>query len=635
MWAIVDYQDLAGYFLRLEEISKRLELTGILVEMFDELKPNEFEPVAYLLQGKVAPDWEGIELGLAEKLILKALVRAGGLDAKNPDAVKGVQATYHNLGDLGLAAEHLLGQASKSKQTGLMAFGDEAEAAQHSIGEVFETLRQIANVAGKDSQSTKQSMLEKLLADSSPLAARYIVRAVAGRARLGVADMTFLDALAAWHLGRGVQSVTTMEADDRTEHERVRAHLESAYDVTSDLSRIASILATEGLDAIGQLNVAMGVPLRPMAAERLKTLGEILTKHDGRSALETKYDGLRLQCHIPANGPVRIFSRRLEELTDQFPDVQAHLRKAVSADDVIVEGEVIAMDFETGVMRPFQDISRRRGRKTGLGEDTRQESALSSGAAASTNMMDEIPVAVFLFDCLAIDGNSIMDQTYADRRAALSDAFEFNERVRLAAMEICEDEGAMESTFLRAVDEGGEGIMCKSLDGIYKAGNRGFDWIKYKTDYTEDLVDTMDLVVVGAFNGRGRRAGWYGALLMACRDPSTGKFSSVCKLGTGFDDETLKTLKDRFAPDVSQEKPPEVDSEMTPDVWIRPTTVMEVQAAEITLSPIHRTAWGQHRADSGLAARFPRFTNRWRDDKSPDQATTVEEMVAMYEAQAR
>ena len=617
----MEYQELAAQFARLEGTSKRLELTGILVELFDAIQASEFEPVAYLLQGKVAPDWEGIELGLAEKMILRAIADESGR--------ADITALYHDTGDLGLAAGQALTRSSSPKQASL--FGSDAPTVQ----EVFDRLKAIAAVTGAGSQDKKLNLLRRLFRDTTPLECRYIVRTVAGRARLGVADMTFLDALAAWHLGRGVRSVTAMEADERTEHEQVRARLERAYDVTSELARVAAILATDGLDTVDRLDVTLGVPLRPMAAERLKTLGEILEKHDGHSALETKYDGLRLQCHIPASGKVRLFSRRMEELTDQFPDVQEFLRGAVQQRDVIVEGEVVAMDFATGRMRPFQDISRRRGRKTGLGEDARQESALQEGGAITATMMDEVPVAVFLFDCLAVAGRSIMDRSYVERRDALQDAYGFTDRVRLAAMEVCEDEAAMEAAFLRAVDEGGEGIMCKTLDGAYKAGNRGFDWIKYKTDYTEDLVDTMDLVVIGAFNGRGRRAGWYGALLMACHDPDTGTYQSVCKLGTGFDDETLKGLKERFKDDVVQEKPGDVDSTMVPDVWIRPRTVMEVQAAEITLSPVHRCAWGQHRPDSGLAARFPRFTDRWRDDKGPDQATSTAEMVDLYEAHGK
>lgn len=190
----------------------------------------------------------------------------------------------------------------------------------------------------------------------------------------------------------------------------------------------------------------------------------------------------------------------------------------------------------------------------------------------------------------------------------------------------------MESFFLQAVADGAEGVMCKALEAPYKAGNRGYDWIKYKTDYTAELVDTMDLVAVGAFYGRGRRAGWYGALLMAAYDPDTDTYASVCKLGTGFDDATLMTLKDRFETYASTERPRDVDSVMVPDVWLRPAIVMEVQAAELTLSPTHRAGWGTVKPDAGLAARFPRFTV-WRDDKAPEQATTVQEIRRMYELQ--
>lgn len=632
----MEYVELAAFFSRLEETSKRLELTGILVEVFDAISAAEFEAVAYLLQGKVAPDWEGIELGLAEKMILRAIADESGRTD--------IQALYHDVGDLGLAAEQSLVGAGGTKQASL--FGSDAPTVQ----EVFDRLRAIASVEGSGSQDKKLALLRKLFRDTTPLESRYIVRTVAGRARLGVADMTFLDALAAWHLGRGVRSVTAMEGDERTEHELVRQKLERGYDVCSDLARVAQTLAVDGLDAVDALQTTPGVPLRPMAAERLKTLGEILEKHDGRSAAEYKYDGLRIQCHVTPDD-VRLFSRRMEELTDQFPDVQAHLRDALQCQNVVVEGEVVAMDFATGAMRPFQDISRRRGRKTGLGTDRISSEArigeegappiaVSRGkggkeAAKQGLIEEEVQVAVFLFDCLAVDGQSIMHLPYEERRARTPKTLALGDRVRESTMAICEDEAAMESFFLQAVEDGAEGIMCKSMAGPYKAGNRGFDWIKYKTDYTEDLVDTMDLVVIGAFMGRGRRAGWYGALLMGCRDPDTGTYSSLCKLGTGFDDATLMGLKDRFADLVVQEKPAEVDSGMTPDVWIRPGIVMEVQAAEITLSPIHRTAWNTYRPDSGLAARFPRFGGRWRDDKSPEQATTVDEMATMYEAQSK
>ena len=614
----VDYARLVAFFERLEGTTKRLERTAILVEMLEAIPSAELEAAVRLMQGKVRPDWEGIELGLAEKMILRALGEATA--HKEADVVR----TYQQAGDLGEAARLLLEGATSQQAT---LFGPEPLTVQ----DAYDRLLHIAKVEGAGSQDKKLALLGKLLSDASGDEAKFLIRTVAGRLRLGVADLTFLDALTAWHLGRGVRSVTDMEDDERAEQEETRARLERGFDVTSDLATVATTLAAHGLDAVDQLHVTHGVPLRPMAAERLKTVEEILEKH-GSSAVEYKYDGLRLQCHVTPDD-VRLFSRRMEELTDQFPDVQQFLKASLKGASCIVEGEVLAVDLETGRLRPFQEISRRRGRKTGLGEDARKEAAFGEGTATAT-MMDQIPVAVFLFDCMAVDGTSTMHQAYAERRARIDDLFALDERVQLATMQMCDEPGAAESLFQQAVQDGAEGIMCKAPEAPYKAGNRGFDWIKYKTDYTEDLVDTMDLVAIGAFYGRGRRAGWYGALLMAARDEDTGRFASVCKLGTGFDDATLIGLKDKFADHVSQEQPTEVDSDMVPDVWFAPAIVMEVQAAEITLSPIHKAAWDTYRPASGLAARFPRFT-RWRDDKAADQATSVAELATMYEQQGK
>lgn len=640
----MEYARLAAHFDRLEHTSKRLEIAAIVVDILDELDKEDFRAFALLAQGKVAPDWDGIELGLAEKTVLKVIQQVSGI----ADPV----ALYHEVGDLGGAAERALGggeqgrddagtPAAPATKRQATLFGPEPM----QVRDVFDRLLAIAKTEGAGSQTKKQQLLGKLLADASPLEARFIIRTVAGRLRLGVADMTFLDALAAWHLGKGVRSVTEMDEAERAEHEDIRRRLERAYDRTSDLALVAATLAADGLAGVDALDITIGVPLRPMAAERCKTIAEILERHSGRSMVEHKYDGLRVQAHIDAgtgpNAPsVRLFSRRMEELTDQFPDVQAALLAAFTGTSAIVEGEVVAMDTATGAMLPFQAVSRRRGRKRGLGGDeavTTLEGAAGTRSSGEGDITAEVPVAIFLFDLLAVDAADRMAEGYASRRAALVDSFTFGDAVRLSTMRECGDEASVEMAFQEAVNDGAEGIMCKAAEGPYKAGNRGFDWIKFKTDYTAELVDSMDLVVIGAFYGRGRRAGWYGALLMAAYDPDDDIFRSVCKLGTGFDDETLKGLKPRFedAGLTSAEKPANVDSEMTPDVWIVPEVVMEVEAAEITLSPIHRAAWGRYRDASGLAARFPRFTGRWRDDKGPKDATDIGELGTMYEAQTK
>lgn len=600
------YSELAAAFERLEATSGRLGMTSILVELLPKVPAAEMTAVVRLLQGAVAPDWEGLEVGLAEKQILKVLAIATGASAKAGDSLTAIEALYREKGDLGLAAEDLLKRVSGRKQASLFGAGSGL-----TVPEVFATLTSIANTGGAGSQDAKQRLLSKLLLDATPLEARYITRTVAGRLRLGVADMTFLDALAAWHLGKGVKSVTEMEDAERAEHESVRARLESAYDLRSDLAAVASELARGGMEAVDRMGILLGTPVRPMASERLKTLPEILEKMDGRVAMEYKYDGLRVQAHVPKKGKVRLFSRRLEELTAQFPDVVKAIEEHFPARDCIVEGEAVSVDDE-GRLRPFQDISRRRGRKTDLDQ-----------------MAKEIPITLFLFDLIALDGESTMHLSHEDRRRKLETLVPRHGPIRLSTLVEAKDAEGMEQFFDTAVVDGAEGIMCKDPRAPYKAGSRGFAWVKFKTDYTEALVDTMDLVAIGAFHGRGRRAGWYGALLMAAYDPATQTWPSVCKLGTGFDDATLESLKPKFKPHLSEVQPKAVDSGMVPDVWFDPHLVMEVQAAELTLSPTHRAGWDRIRPGAGLAARFPRFTGRWRDDKSAKQATTVEELVKM------
>ncbi|MHB8632411.1 MAG: ATP-dependent DNA ligase [Thermoplasmatota archaeon] len=594
------FSQLASFFRRLEEVSGRLEMTTILVELLGEVPVGEMVAVVRLLQGSVAPDWEGLELGLAEKQILKVLAGVAGRP------VVEVETRYHEVGDLGLTAEAILSHHA-SRQASLV------ERTSLTVPGLFSQLTAIAHMGGSGSQAAKQAALTQLLVASEPLEGRYIIRMVAGRLRLGVADMTVLDALAAWHLGRGVKSVQDMEEGDRQEQVALRRELERSYDLCSDLAVVAHALAAGGPKAVAKLGIRPGVPVRPMAAERAATLGEIFTRMQGEVGMEYKYDGLRLQAHIPRSGsPIRFFSRRLEEVTPQYPDVARALEAHFRGRGCIVEGEAVAIDAD-GHLRPFQDVSRRRGRKADVEE-----------------VATEIPITLFLFDILADGDENVMGESHLERRQRLEALCPKDGPIRLSKLKVAKDVEGMELFFDEALEEGAEGIMCKDPRAPYKAGARGFAWIKFKADYDESLVDTLDLVAIGAFYGRGRRAGWYGALLMAAYDPEAGRWESVCKLGTGFSDEVLKGLKGRFSALVSQERPAAVDGGLEPDVWFRPEIVMEVQAAELSLSPVHRAGWGRFREGAGLAARFPRFTGRFRDDKGPREATTVAELAGIY-----
>jgi len=316
---------------------------------------------------------------------------------------------------------------------------------------------------------------------------------------------------------------------------------------------------------------------------------------------------------------VRLFSRRLEPITDQYPDVIARLRDNKRAESAILEAEAITRDPETDELRPFQELIRRK-RKHGV-------------AAAA----EAFPISLAVFDLLFVDGEDLTRRDYPARRARLAQVVSAQPRFQLAEQQIVSSVPELEAYFDLAISAGTEGVVCKSLapGSVYQAGARGWQWIKFKRDYVATMVDTVDLVVVGAFHGRGRRAGTYGSLLLAAYDPAADLFRTVTRCGTGFKDEELAALPELLAPFGLPHRHPRVDAKMNADVWFVPNAGLEIAGAEITLSPIHTADWGAVRPGSGLAIRFPRFTGRWRDDKAPEDATTTGEVLEMFNLQRR
>src|SRR6266487_6594483 len=356
-----------------------------------------------------------------------------------------------------------------------------------------------------------------------------------------------------------------------------------------------------------------------MLAERLSDAKAILAKLNGECAAEYKYDGLRIQAHVSAKGAT-LFSRRLENITGQFPDVQQLLKNNLENTELILEGEAVPVDSATGELLPFQLISQRRGRKYDL-EKTIQD----------------IPVAFFPFDLLYADTIDFTDRPYPERRELLRKLIPKNVRLDLSQQKICNDPMQLDDFMQEAVADGCEGLMIKSVgsDSTYKAGARGWTWIKYKRDYISEMQDSVDLAVVGAFAGRGRRGGTYGALLLAAYDKSEDMFRTVCKCGSGFTDEDLNKLPKLLEKNTMDHRHPRVDSKIEPDVWFIPGLVLEIVGAEITLSPIHTCGMNSIRHGAGLAVRFPRFTGKYREDKSPEDCTTTDEVVEMYQAQLK
>jgi len=581
----VQYEIIAEAYRDLEQASGRLALTARLATLLAATPDDLLPTVCYLCQGLIAPEFAGLDLGLAEKLAVRAVATATG---RTPEQVAG---QVRETGDLGQAAEQLLTGTAAGRPASL------------AVTEVVGTLHEIAAAEGPGSQGRKLDLLGGLLTRATPVEARYLLRLVTGSLRLGIGTPTILDALAQVHAGG--------RAD--------RPVLERGYNICCDLGRVAAVLVAGGLAAVEQLQVRPGNPVRVMLAQRLSDAGEILAKLGGECAAEYKYDGVRVQAHRTADGSIELYTRRLERVAAQFPDVVELLRTGLRPAEAIVEGEVVAYDAAAGELRPFQEVMFRR-RKYGISEAVR-----------------DVPVGLFCFELLYADGEDLTRLPYPQRRARLAEAVTLSPQLRLTAATEVATPAALDAAFEQAVTEGCEGLVCKSvgLDASYRAGARGWQWIKLKRDYRTELSDTVDLVVVGAFAGRGRRRGVYGALLLAAYDADAGVFAAVSKCGTGFSDADLAALPERLAPLARAQRPARVDAHQEPDVWFEPGLVLEILSAELTLSPNYPAAWGQIQEDAGLAMRFPRFTGRWRDDKAATDATTTSELISLYRTAQR
>jgi len=586
------YETVAEAYRDLEQASGRLALVERLAALLAGTPAELLPVVCYLCQGLIAPEFAGVDLGLAEKLAVRAVATAAHTEPAQ------VTALVRETGDLGLAAEQLLATTAADQPASLTVSTAAGRPASLTVSTVVDILHEIAAAEGQGSQGRKLDLLAGLLARATPLEARYLLRLVTKGLRLGIGTPTILDALAQVYTG------------GRT----ARPVLERAYNICCDLGRVAAALAGGGLAAVEQIHVRPGNPVRAMLAQRLSDAAEILAKLGGRCAAEYKYDGVRVQAHRTADGQIELFTRRLERVSAQFPDVVATLAAGLGPREAILEGEVVAYDAATGELHPFGEVMFRR-RKHGIDQ-----------------AVLDVPVGLFCFELLYADGQDLTQLPYPQRRAALAAAVTVSDRLRLTTATEVDTPAALDAAFEQAVTDGCEGLVCKSAgpDAIYQAGARGWLWIKLKRDYRTELSDTVDLVVVGAFAGRGRRAGVYGALLLAAYDPAADLFRTVSKCGTGFSDADLAALPGRLAPLAAPHRPARVDARQQPDVWFEPGLVLEILSAELTLSPNYTAAWGVIKPDAGLAMRFPRFTGRWRDDKAPEDATTTQELVELF-----
>ena len=578
------FSDVSKKFMEMETTTKRLELTSILGSLLSDAD-QDLKELVYLIQGKLAPDYEGVEFGISNKLIIKSLAIASGRGEEE------VNKIFIKNGDLGTTAAEL---RENVKQAPLIS-------EELTLHYVYTKLLDLANSSGHGSVKGKTDIYSDLFMNSNPDDIKYITRIIMGKLRLGVADSTILDSL--------------VNAFSEKKYADV---IDTAYNFHPDIGLIATLLQKKDIKTIENIGPEPLVPFKVMLAERLKSIDDIREKMNHMAAYEYKYDGLRTELHKKGD-KIKIFSRGLEETTENFPDIVSNFKRNYDFDSIIIDGESVPYNPETGELFPFQMVSQRRGRKYQLDEKSL-----------------EIPLVMFIFDILELNGKSLVNTPYQERRKILEENFKDNEYFRLATRFVSDNSEEINKFFEKSIEDGCEGVVAKntSIESVYRAGARGWRWIKFKRDYQKELADSMDLVVIGAFNGHGRRAGAYGALLMGSYNEETQEYESFTKLGTGFSDEVLFSLPKMLSELREDHKPAMVNSKMIPDVWFYPKIVMEIQGAEITVSPIHTCAYGKIEKDSGLALRFPRLV-KIRDDKKADDATTTNEIIELYKMQKK
>jgi len=569
---------------KMELTTKRLELTAILVELLKKTPIETISKVIYLMQGKIRPNFEGVELGIAEKLVIRAISKSSGI------TIKKIEDAYNDDGDLGKTGSNVLKQKTQT------TFSAETI----TLERVYDTLLKISKLEGKGSQDMKMKYISSLLNDATPIESKFVLKILLGTLRLGIAENTVMDALA-------------IAFTDKKEN---RELVENAYNVSSDLGKVSEVLATDGINGILKFNTSLFSPIRPMLADRVKSEQEAIKKIESKLAAEYKLDGERAQIH-KKNEKIIIFSRSLENITKYYPDVVEKISKSINATEGIFEAEIVAVNENSGNFLPFQELMHRR-RKYKL------EKAVS-----------DYPITVNFFDLLFYNGIDFLEKPYDERRKTLENIIKENNFAKLVPMSIVKNDGDISEMLENSINSGCEGLMLKVLNAPYRAGARGNNWLKLKREYQNELGDSLDLVVVGAFFGRGRRTGKYGTLLLSSYEPESDTFPTICKVGTGFTDENLDQLYQILSNKVILKKNPRVESSMEADIWFEPELVLEIVASEITLSPIHKTCLDMIRKDTGFALRFPKFTGKIRNEKAAEDSSVSEEVLALYKSQKK
>ncbi len=563
------FKELSSYLERLEKTASRIEITKILAELFKKTPSSEIDKVCYLVLGGLAPSYEGVILNIAERMMFRVLAKAYNKD------ISEVVKTYKEKGDLG----HVAFSLAKANEGKLI------------VAEVHLELMRVAKEGGEGSQERRVEILAGLLKNLDPLSSKYASRIPVGRLRLGFSDKTVLDALS-W-----------MQAGDKS----LKPLLEKAYQVLPDVGLLAREVKEKGVEkACKGIVPVVGIPVLPMLSQRIKSPSEMVEKM-GEVDVEPKLDGLRLLIHFVRGKLLKAYTRNLNETAWMFPELK-ETDRFLNCDSVILDCEAVGLDEKTKLMANFQMTMTRR-RKHDIGETSKK-----------------VSIDFFTFDIISRNGKSLMDKNYLERRKILEETVKAGGPFKLVEYEITKDSKRIDELYKKRIKEGYEGVMVKKVNSGYVPGRTGWRWVKMKQgeEAQGKLADTIDVVVMGYTAGRGKRASFgVGQFLVGVKDADMIKTTS--KIGTGLTDEEFREMSRRLKNLRTKEQPKEYEAHKnyTPDFWVTPSLVVEIAADEITKSPTHT---------AGLALRFPRLV-RFRDDRSPNDATTLSELKRLFKLQ--
>lgn len=568
MESTLDYSLLAKSCQELEDTSSYLEKNSIISSLLKETPPEKLEMVVTMLLGRIFPAHVSQETGIGLQQLKKAVGRSTGYSQDK------IEDLMEELGDLGEVAEKLI---EEKKQ---MTLADESL----TVEKVFERLRKLPDITGEGSVDRKISTVSELLTAASPVEGKFIVRTILGDLRIGVAEGRLRDSIS--------------EAFDIPSES-----VEHAYMLTTDYGKVAKAAAEDGEKGLSKLDLSVGHPVNPMLAQRSEDIEEVLDRMGEKAAFEIKLDGIRIQPHKKGE-EVFLFTRRMENYTDMFPELEEAVRSSIKPENAIVDGELVAIDKETGEPMPFQEVLRRR-RKYDIEKTAK-----------------EIPVRIHLFDVLLSGDTTLIEKPYRERRKELEKIIDHGKKIKIVENKILGDVKSIRDFRGEAISEGHEGLLAKDLDSPYRAGKREFAWLKIKAQ-----VETLDLVVLGAFAGKGDRAGTYGSYLLGAWDDESENLKTVTKVGSGFTDEDLEELTERFEKLKVGSEPSNVNSEIDPDYWFSPQEVFEINYEEIQRSPSEAHT-------SGFGLRFPRYI-RIREDLDSSSADTVSDVERLFEKQEK